>query len=613
MKTVFVGGGRGCRAVLELVEQERLGTLSLDILGVVDRNPAAPGMAFARARGWPTYTRLEEALRLPGLELVIELTGIDAVRDVIFGLVPEHVRVMDHYMARVFWDLDEVAQNLREELSRKTLLEAEIREDRHRLQELLDSLPEVVMVVDGDGNVERVNRRFEEVNGLRAEDVLGRPCFHRFADWREQGHCEETTCPRRRVLETERPMTLVTRETCLRGGRQEGEAYFEVTANPLRGHDGRPSVVMTAREVTERVLLKQETEVAARRFDQILATVHGMITIKDLEGRYQLANPAAERFFGIPAGDFLGKTAGEIFPRDVAEIIARNDQVILESGARLSNEEVLVLEGEEYVLISERILLKDYHGDPVGIFCVSRNITVRRRLQQELVLSEKHAAVGKLAAGVAHEINSPLTGVLTYAEDLMESTPEDDPAREDLAVIVRETLRCRQILRDLLDYSRQTAPNRQQTSIEPIIRRALSLVENQASFHDVRIDLVMAEHALQVEVDPNQIQQVMLNLIINARDAIDGKGEITVRTRERPRSGRVEVEVIDRGCGIPEPNLSRIFEPFFSTKGEQGNGLGLAAVRRIIDQHRGEIAVESAVGEGSTFRISLPGVRMVKA
>jgi PAS domain S-box-containing protein len=609
MKTVFVGAGQGCQAVLELIIQHRLATLSLEILGVVDLRPDAPAMRLARDQGWATFTDLDDALALPGLELVIELTGIDSVRDEIYHRVPRHVRVMDHSLARVFWDLDEVVQHLREELEEKTRLEAEIRADRRRLQEILDSLPDAVMVVDAKERIERVNRRFEVVTGSSARDVLGQRCSEKIClkDLRER--CSEPTCPRHSVITTGKPLTVIQQEGCLGWGSGGGEAYYEVTANPIRDPAGEFSVVITSREVTEQILLKRETEESARRFDQILSAVHGLITIKDLEGRYQLVNNSAAAFFGVPAERLVGRTAREALPAAVARTIEDNDRALLHDRRHVSHEEVLLLGDEERILLSERFLLNDYRGEAVGICCVCTDVTEARRLQNELVQSEKHAAVGKLAAGVAHEINNPLTGILTFTEDLLDTIPEGE-AHEDLEVIMRETLRCRRIVRDLLDFSRNTKPNRRLTTLEPIIRKALDLVENQASFHDIRFDLDIGPDRREVEADPNQLQQVILNLIINARDAMDGKGRITIRA-DAPDGGRVvALEVGDHGCGIPEEVHARIFEPFFSTKGEQGMGLGLAVVRNIIEQHGGRIEVRSSAGEGATFRISLPMARM---
>ena len=151
MKTVIVGGGQGCRDVLEWRVQKQLTALDRDVVGVVDPNPDAPGMVYAAEHGVSTHTDMYRALRDPELQLVLELTGDDAVSDAVARVIPNHVRLMDHHMARVFWDLDEKAKGLNAQLQRKTELEREIRGDRQRLQEIIDSLPSVVMVLDQNG------------------------------------------------------------------------------------------------------------------------------------------------------------------------------------------------------------------------------------------------------------------------------------------------------------------------------------------------------------------------------------------------------------------------------------------------------------------------------
>ncbi|MFH2009377.1 MAG: PAS domain-containing protein [bacterium] len=605
MKTVIIGAGQGSRSVLELVVQQRLTTMSLNIVGVVDPNPEAPGMVFAREQQWPTFTNMYAALQLPGLEMVIELTGLDAVRDEIFQRVPSRVRVMDHHMARVFWDLDEVAQHLLDELEQRIRLEMEIREDQRRLQEILDSLPDAVMVLDDEARIERVNRKFEEVTGLRKHQIAGLPCYEAANIANAGAECEKDTCPREVVLTTGVPVTVVQEQSCLGRACDENDCYYEITANRITDRRGRVSVVVTSREVTEQVLLKRETEQSARRFKQILDTVHGLITIRDLSGRYQLANPAACQFFGLEAEAFLGCTHADLFPAELAELFQHNDQDAIERNAHTAHEESFLWKGRERILISERLILTDYKRDPVAVCCVSRNITEARRMQAELVQTEKHAAVGKLAAGVAHELNNPLTGVLTFTEELLEDAEDGSDLKQDLNVILRETIRCRQIVRDLLDFSRQGRFIRQALSIEAVIRRTLNLVQKQAAFHDIRFKLDLAEAPLVTLGDPNQLQQVFLNLVINARDAMDGNGTIELRTRP-PKSGKFTIEIIDHGIGIPEDKLAKIFEPFYSTKGSQGNGLGLAAVRNILERHGGDIAVESVPDQGSSFMVLLP-------
>jgi two-component system NtrC family sensor kinase len=605
LKTLFVGGGHGCRAVLEMVVQNRLAVLSPQVLGVVDLNPDAPGMVFARKQGWPTFTTIEEALNQEDLELVVEVTGLDEVLEEVTRLVGSRARIMDHQMARVFWDLDEMAQNLRQELQIKTELEAQLREDRRSLQELLDSLPDSVMVLNETGHIERVNQRFEEITGLKSDSVTGQKCVDLC---QATGSCqtEGEICPSARVYETGKPITVVQRKSCIIGLDPEKECYYQTIANPIRSQNGQLNVVITSREVTEQIRLARETEELARRADQILNTVHGIITITDLNGHLLFMNPSAETFFEISAKEAAGRTIDSLLPEAGARIVRENDQAIVRGGGHLSHEEVLMIKGKEHILITERILLYDYKNDPIAICRVSRNVTEPRRLQRELLESEKHAAVGKLAAGVAHELNNPLTGILTFSEDLLEELPETLKAKEDIQVIMREALRCRQIVRDLLDYSRQGKAHRKVFPIDSVIHRAIKFVEKQAAFHDIQFEVHLGDSPPFVYADQNQLQQVLLNLIINARDAMDGRGIITVSAGQRPGNVGTHIAVTDQGCGIEAEDMKQIFEPFYSTKGDRGNGLGLAAVRGIIQDHGGTVTVESKPGHGSTFSIYLP-------
>jgi two-component system NtrC family sensor kinase len=229
-------------------------------------------------------------------------------------------------------------------------------------------------------------------------------------------------------------------------------------------------------------------------------------------------------------------------------------------------------------------------------------------MQGELVESEKHAAVGKLAAGVAHELNNPLTGILTFSEDLLEDAEEASPLYEDLEIIQKETLRCRRIVRDLLDFSRQSKADRQVISLEPVIRRTLNLVQKQAAFHDIDFKTDLNDMDLKVHADPSQLQQVFLNLVINARDAMDGNGTIDIRLIGVPEKRSVIFEIEDNGCGISQENITTVFEPFYTTKAEHGNGLGLAVVSSIVEEHGGHITAESAVEEWTIFRVSMPTV-----
>ncbi|MBL7197394.1 MAG: HAMP domain-containing protein [Candidatus Omnitrophica bacterium] len=228
----------------------------------------------------------------------------------------------------------------------------------------------------------------------------------------------------------------------------------------------------------------------------------------------------------------------------------------------------------------------------------------QRVLQQQVANAEKLASLGRLAAGVAHEINNPLTGVLTSGHLLLKKTPEDVPEREDLEIIVKETTRCRRIIKGLLDFARQTKPEMKLSDINEIIGESLSLIKNQASFHNIKIIKELSRSLPLVSVDPNQIKQVFINVIINAQEAMPDGGFLTISSAYKDRF--IEVKFIDTGCGIPEENIGKLFDPFFTTKEEsKGTGLGLAVSYGIIEGHQGSIEVESKSGQGTTVIVKL--------
>jgi two-component system NtrC family sensor kinase len=229
--------------------------------------------------------------------------------------------------------------------------------------------------------------------------------------------------------------------------------------------------------------------------------------------------------------------------------------------------------------------------------------------QSQLYQSNKLASVGRLAAGIAHELNNPLTGILTFSSLLTKRTGNDEGVRDDLEVIVREAKRCRSIVKGLLDFSRQARPRKSDVDFNQILGRALGIVDHQLSVNNITVVRNFTEPLPAVRVDSDQMIQVLINLLVNASDAIGPNGgRIVVGTDVREReSGRcVRVRVEDSGCGIPAPDLERIFEPFFTTKGTEGTGLGLSVVWGIIHEHDGTITVDSEPGRGTTITACFP-------
>jgi len=228
------------------------------------------------------------------------------------------------------------------------------------------------------------------------------------------------------------------------------------------------------------------------------------------------------------------------------------------------------------------------------------------RTQEELLHKEKLASMGQLAAGVAHEINNPLGSILLFADTLHQEAAETDPRREDLRMIVQETLRCKKIVADLLNFARQQDVLAQECDVHEILEQAIGSVSNQESFEQVRIVRNFASDLPLIQADPSQLLQVFVNLLNNGADAMPQGGTITLATRRIPEQG-VEIVVGDTGCGIPEGNLGKLFTPFFTTKPVgKGTGLGLSIVYGIIKMHRGQIGVKSKAGRGTAFTVTLP-------
>jgi two-component system NtrC family sensor kinase len=240
-----------------------------------------------------------------------------------------------------------------------------------------------------------------------------------------------------------------------------------------------------------------------------------------------------------------------------------------------------------------------------------------RIAEAETARTEKLASVGLLAAGIAHELNNPLTGVLTFTTLLRKKMPDATADAEDLDLVIRETKRCATIIRRLLDFAREKTPEKKYADLNQVIEDTARIIERPASFRDIEIAMDLDPELPQVWVDADLIKQVVMNMLVNAQHAIEHEGSITVRTRRcpQPRSPElgmqpvpmVEISIIDTGCGIPEKNLKRIFDPFFTSKEVgKGTGLGLSVSHGIVKAHGGSIEVESTVGKGSTFRIYLP-------
>jgi len=284
----------------------------------------------------------------------------------------------------------------------------------------------------------------------------------------------------------------------------------------------------------------------------------------------------------------------------IAKVVTRPIAELVEANRRLAQGDMTVR-------------VQAYGNGELAVLGRSFNSMVEtlHQTQQELLHKEKLASMGQLAAGVAHEINNPLGTILLFADVMYKEAPEDDHRRDDLKMIINETTRCKNIVADLLNFARQQEVLAQETDVHALLEQVAEGVRHQPVFEGVEIVRQFSPDLPTIQADPAQLQQVFVNLLNNAAEAMAEGGTITLATRPVD-SQWVEIKVSDTGCGIAEENLGKLFTPFFTTKAlGKGTGLGLSIVYGIIKMHRGQITVQSQVGQGTTFTVTLP-VRLPK-
>ena len=279
----------------------------------------------------------------------------------------------------------------------------------------------------------------------------------------------------------------------------------------------------------------------------------------------------------------------------IARLITRPIVELVEANRRLAQGDMTVR-------------VQPYGSGELAVLGRSFNSMVEtlHQTQQELLHKEKLASMGQLAAGVAHEINNPLGTILLFSDVMYKEARGDDPRRDDLKMIINETTRCKNIVADLLNFARQQEVLAQDTDVHTLLEQVIEGISLQPIFEEVEIVRQFRPDLPTIQADAAQLQQVFVNLLNNAAEAMADGGTITLATRPVD-SQWVEIKVSDMGCGIPAENLGKLFTPFFTTKAlGKGTGLGLSIVYGIIKMHRGQITVQSQIGQGTTFTVTLP-------
>jgi two-component system NtrC family sensor kinase len=339
--------------------------------------------------------------------------------------------------------------------------------------------------------------------------------------------------------------------------------------------------------------------------ENIVESLHVGVLAVDLEGLVESWNTRMEQLFGVSRREAVGRRLNSLLPAELAEeIAARGDreQITGIYKQRLQHQ------GKHLTLNVSITPLVSKSNERIGRLLLFDDVTQRERMEEQMSQTEKLTSLGLLAAGVAHEVNTPLAVISNYIQMLAKQMPEGDPRQSIIEKIVKQTFRASEIVNNLLNFSRTGAAEVTKVDVNRVVEETLSLVAHPLKTAQIQVVKELSEALPPVHGSANKLQQVFLNLFLNARDAMPAGGMLEVRTAAH--NGSVEIEIADTGGGIAREHIHRIFDPFFTTKPNgRGTGLGLSVSYGIIKEHAGKIDVRSTPGKGTSFHLEFPAAR----
>jgi PAS domain S-box-containing protein len=513
-------------------------------------------------------------------------------------------------LAAVALDNARLYSGLQQELAERLRWEKALRQREQHYRTIFNHASNALLVLETDGTIVDVNRAACQLFGYRRQELLGRPARRLLAPERRRD-------PLRLLRELEHQSEARMES---QGRRKDGTVFpaaIALTRLPV-GEKGQ--LLASIRDVTRQHLVEEqrrELEMAREMFEAVFQHHPHPLLLCRLEGTILAVNRAFERVWGYRAEEVVGTSARRLYanPASRDEMLA-----VLEQQGRVEEFATVGVKGNGQrapcVLSVEKL---DVRGQP-HIIVTALDVTERRRLEAQLRQSQKMEAIGTLAGGIAHDFNNILTAMVGYTEMALTHLPSNHPARHDLGQVLKAGDRARELVQQILSFSRPSEHERKPLLLGPVIKEALKLLRaSLPATIEIQQELSATEGT--VLADPTQIHQLLMNLCANAAHAMRRRGGVlTVRLERVELDARAAatfpdlepgayhcLSVADTGVGMDEATLERIFEPFFTTKAPgEGTGMGLSVVHGIVKAHQGAITVSSRPGQGTTFRIYFP-------
>jgi two-component system cell cycle sensor histidine kinase/response regulator CckA len=718
LNVAIVGGGPGCKAIMDMIFAEKLSQLHMKLVGVAGTNPDAIGYRYAQEKGIYTTTDYRDLYGLKDLDMIIELTRREGLANEIFQNKPEDIRLMDHVAARVFWDVFRIEE---ERIAERRRSEEATKLAYAELHQIFETSADGMRVIDREFNVLRVNQSFEALSDMKKDEAIGKKCYEVFGG----PLCHTPGCPLTRILggeerierDAEKERKDGTRVSCI------------VTATAFREPGGEfVGIVEDFKDITERKRSEEALRESERKYRNLVDNALVGVYKTNMKGDILYVNEALAKAmeFGSPEElmsesvlarykdlkdrdaliDALEKHGRLVnFEFELLTKTGRTRQAILTairdedaiSGMVLDvtdlkqAEEALeaerrrlysVLDGlpafvcllaPDYSIRFANRFFRDRFGDPGGRLCyevlgkykepceecqtfhvfettspkewewkafdgrtyqvydypfsdvdglplvleLGIDITEHKRLEAQLQQAQKMEAIGTLAGGIAHDFNNVLMAIQGHTSLVLLHTETNHPYFEHLRGIEDMVQKGADLTRQLLGFARGGKYEVKPTDLNQLVEKSCDMFGRTKK--EINVHTKYQEEVWPVEVDQAQIEQVLLNLYVNAWQAMPNGGDLYVETAHvvldedyaRPYGvdpGRyVKISVTDTGVGMDKATQQRIFDPFFTTKEMgRGTGLGLASAYGIVQNHGGIINVYSEVGKGATFTIYLP-------